>query len=890
MRLHAVLLCVAQVAVHFPVAKAFVFKEVSSRKAAAIALAERIPGSFVPDLPNPFKGLNFPGDEANDDGAAYDSSPEGLVAQAKRVLSSDLGLLDPSVLDDARFQWISPSVDKPLDKTDYLAAGRFFDLRKAFPDLDYRAHDFRVDEEDPDTIRLTCRIVGTMRGELRLRDAVLPPTGNTMRCPPEAFSITFDRETGKVVKLCTGFCLDRLVGNTEGTTGVVAAAITAGQPVSDWEIYPPSTVFKRFFGRPTKPIPEATNFLAPFPETVMVQLAKGVISSNMAAEDPSLLSDDFTYCTLTTGPVRKGEFLEKYAREEFRDVDPNPRNFRVDPYDPERVWVDIKPTGPGYVGAPQAMSFTFDQDGFCTRVTSGAVMDPTIGNGDGLGGPDGVKYAKGEGANALDTRPLPRILGRSKNSLLSVFTGDTSLKPAPVSPPPSAPKAEKSLSPLEKLSLGSAGATAKTRASQPASPPKTRTVSPPKSPPSSPKMPPPKKKSGPSPLEQLSASLGGSINLLRPETAAPKPKPTPKANAKPAPKVTPPQKAKSATRVAKPVVPPKSPQKKAEPKESQPKPSSPLRAFSFSSPKPPATPKKTATIKPPAKKPAPPAQEKKPAKPAPPPKKKTKPLSKSPTLPLGSINLAQFGPSKTSQQAKKEAKLVAQRKAAEAEAMKKQQAARKVAREQELREQQAKAAARKAAQDQERKEAARRAQEKERLAAAEAKRAAKEEQRAAAAEAKKAQERERQAAAEAKRAVKESSLAAKKATFGENQRTKKDATSVKDQKKQEQATLAKLAKAASSATISLLGFGKSDTDDSDDAPRASKATSVKKAPTGVPTLKRWRKNIDGSVSGQVTGSRNFNQGEKITTSRIAKGTIANGEVVTTGSGSRYFLE
>jgi hypothetical protein len=39
----------------------------------------------------------------------------------------------------------------------------------------------------------------------------------------------------------------------------------------------------------------------------------------------------------------------------------------------------------------------------------------------------------------------------------------------------------------------------------------------------------------------------------------------------------------------------------------------------------------------------------------------------------------------------------------------------------------------------------------------------------------------------------------------------------------------------------------------------------------------------------ISGSRAFNDGERVTTSSIAKGKIANNEIVTTGSGSRYFL-
>jgi hypothetical protein len=44
------------------------------------------------------------------------------------------------------------------------------------------------------------------------------------------------------------------------------------------------------------------------------------------------------------------------------------------------------------------------------------------------------------------------------------------------------------------------------------------------------------------------------------------------------------------------------------------------------------------------------------------------------------------------------------------------------------------------------------------------------------------------------------------------------------------------------------------------------------------------------VTGIITGSRNFPDGERVTTSKIVSGTLASGEVVRTGSGSRYFLQ
>ena len=73
------------------------------------------------------------------------------------------------------------------------------------------------------------------------------------------------------------------------------------------------------------------------------------------------------------------------------------------------------------------------------------------------------------------------------------------------------------------------------------------------------------------------------------------------------------------------------------------------------------------------------------------------------------------------------------------------------------------------------------------------------------------------------------------------------------------------------------------------APKKKAAPAPKKAPAGVPTINKWRKNRDGSITGLISGSSSFSENEKVTTSPIAQGDIASGEVVRTGSGSRYFL-
>lgn len=71
--------------------------------------------------------------------------------------------------------------------------------------------------------------------------------------------------------------------------------------------------------------------------------------------------------------------------------------------------------------------------------------------------------------------------------------------------------------------------------------------------------------------------------------------------------------------------------------------------------------------------------------------------------------------------------------------------------------------------------------------------------------------------------------------------------------------------------------------------KVAPAPKAKAAPKGVPTLNSWQMNRDGSVSGKISGAPSFREGEQVTTSMIVNGRIESGEVVTTGSGSKYFL-
>ena len=90
-----------------------------------------------------------------------------------------------------------------------------------------------------------------------------------------------------------------------------------------------------------------------------------------------------------------------------------------------------------------------------------------------------------------------------------------------------------------------------------------------------------------------------------------------------------------------------------------------------------------------------------------------------------------------------------------------------------------------------------------------------------------------------------------------------------------------------SPTISLFGLGGNNEAEPTSTPARSQGKSL--APKGVPTIAGWKLNRDGSISGRISGSPNFRDGEQVTTSPLAQGRVESGSTVKTGSGSRYFL-
>eukprot|EP00242_Pyramimonas_sp_CCMP2087_P014971 CAMPEP_0198212926 /NCGR_PEP_ID=MMETSP1445-20131203/28295_1 /TAXON_ID=36898 /ORGANISM="Pyramimonas sp., Strain CCMP2087" /LENGTH=308 /DNA_ID=CAMNT_0043887497 /DNA_START=202 /DNA_END=1128 /DNA_ORIENTATION=+ len=142
----------------------------------------------------------------------------------------------------------------------------------------------------------------------------------------------------------------------------------------------------------------------------LILKAKKYLACTFGVGDPSLLAEDFRFVAPVVGPLDKKTFLEAIAsfeiKEAFPDFNPQYHDFRVDPFETNRVWLTARGHGTNtgkFAGAlpatdktvispPQSVSITFNEKGLVTKYTIGYVMDREVGNTGGLGGVYGILY------------------------------------------------------------------------------------------------------------------------------------------------------------------------------------------------------------------------------------------------------------------------------------------------------------------------------------------------------------------------------------------------------------------------------------------------------------------------------------------------------------------
>ncbi|KAK3255039.1 hypothetical protein CYMTET_35766 [Cymbomonas tetramitiformis] len=125
-------------------------------------------------------------------------------------------------------------------------------------------------------------------------------------------------------------------------------------------------------------------------------------------DNPEFLSDDFQFVAPVVGPLTKERFIKAVSgfglTDGFPDLQFNFHHFRVDPFEPNRVWFTSRmvgtntgqmgpfaPTDTRVMKGPEAYSMTFTEEGLCSKLTLGYVIDREIGNTGGLGGTHPVR-------------------------------------------------------------------------------------------------------------------------------------------------------------------------------------------------------------------------------------------------------------------------------------------------------------------------------------------------------------------------------------------------------------------------------------------------------------------------------------------------------------------
>ena len=157
--------------------------------------------------------------------------PDALILLAKDALRKGAGVDDPTILADD-FEFCAPVVG-PINKDEYIDALTNFDLLSAFPDMDNRFHNIRVDPFEHNRVWWSTRSVATHTGSLLGKE----PSGKRVELPPQTNSFRFD-SSGKIREVTVGYVLDRRQGNTGGLGGAFGYFWAVGQPLPIPECQP----------------------------------------------------------------------------------------------------------------------------------------------------------------------------------------------------------------------------------------------------------------------------------------------------------------------------------------------------------------------------------------------------------------------------------------------------------------------------------------------------------------------------------------------------------------------------------------------------------------------------------------------------------------------------
>jgi len=150
----------------------------------------------------------------------------------------------------------------------------------------------------------------------------------------------------------------------------------------------------------------------PIKPPALIARAKQVLEAGVGTKDGGeCLAPDFEFCAAVVGPLGREEYLAALGtfklEDAFPDINPNYYGFRVDPFEPNRVWFMSRstathtgpllgkpPTGKKLSLPPQQFHLDFNEGGLLREIGF-YVVDRRQGNTGGLGGAFGYFFGTG---------------------------------------------------------------------------------------------------------------------------------------------------------------------------------------------------------------------------------------------------------------------------------------------------------------------------------------------------------------------------------------------------------------------------------------------------------------------------------------------------------------
>lgn len=189
----------------------------------------------------------------------------------------------------------------------------------------------------------------------------------------------------------------------------------------------------------------------PLKPDVLIGLTKAWLTAQEEGDESvNWFAQDFRFVAPVVGPFGRDEFQTSLKGFDllsaFPDLKANPHHFRVDPWEPSRVWWSVKYEGTNsgpVMGRPatgkkvdspvQAQSLTFNSRGEIEKFTIGYVLDKETGNTGGLGGVFGLFYAIGYGlpfpeAQPYTPSPIYGTLMKGNQLIQKLFTENPAFK------------------------------------------------------------------------------------------------------------------------------------------------------------------------------------------------------------------------------------------------------------------------------------------------------------------------------------------------------------------------------------------------------------------------------------------------------------------------------